>query len=143
MSFTVDFIFLSLGFIYLFIYLFLQYLKRYTLTDHLSGSTTDQIPRMTPIMTMSVVRYRCTTQVLLRMITGKYGNIRTNTDCHGLCRIVSVDNPASNPRMCDLSIKWPLKTRQNKEDSLMKVESIAECSLPSEHSEILLICIKR
>ena len=41
----------------------------HTFTDHLAGSTTDQIPGMTPEMTISVVRYGCTTQVLLRMIT--------------------------------------------------------------------------
>ena len=43
-------------------------------------------------------------------------------------------------------LKWPIKNRQNKDlndkyGSLMKVESIAECS--TEHSEILLTCIKR
>ena len=41
----------------------------HTFTDHLADSTTDQIPRMTPEMTISIVRYGCTTQVLLRMIT--------------------------------------------------------------------------
>ena len=41
----------------------------HTFTDHLAGSTTDQIPRMTPEMTISVVRYGCKTQVLLRRIT--------------------------------------------------------------------------
>ena len=35
----------------------------------------------------------------------QYGNIRTNTDCHWWCRIVSLANPASNPWMCDLGIK--------------------------------------
>ena len=49
----------------------------HTLTDHLAGSTTDQIPRMTPEMIISVVRYRCTMQVLLRMITDP---IRKYTD---------------------------------------------------------------
>ena len=49
----------------------------HTFTDHLAGSTTDQIPRMTSEMTISVVRYGCTTQVLLHMITDA---IRKYTD---------------------------------------------------------------
>ena len=39
--------------------------------------------------------------VWLRMQCGK---LRTNTDCHEWCRIVSVSNPASSPWMCDLGI---------------------------------------
>ena len=39
--------------------------------------------------------------VCLRM---QYGKLRTNTDCHECCRIVSVANPASSPWMCDLGI---------------------------------------
>ena len=39
--------------------------------------------------------------VWLRM---QYGKLRTNMDCHGWCRIVSVANPASSPWMCDLGI---------------------------------------
>ena len=35
----------------------------------------------------------------------KYGKLRTNTDCHEWCRIVSVANPASSPCMCDLGIR--------------------------------------
>ena len=34
----------------------------------------------------------------------QYGKLRTNTDCHKWCRIVSVANPASSPWMCDLGI---------------------------------------
>ena len=49
----------------------------HTFTDHLAGSTTNQIPRMTLEMTISVVRYGCTTQVLLRIITDA---IRKSTD---------------------------------------------------------------
>ena len=39
--------------------------------------------------------------VWLRM---QYGKLRTNTDCHEWCRIVSVADPASSPWMCDLGI---------------------------------------
>ena len=49
----------------------------HTITDHLAGSTTDQTPRMTPEMTITIVRYGCTAQVLLRMITDA---IRKYTD---------------------------------------------------------------
>ena len=34
----------------------------------------------------------------------QYVKLRTNTDCHEWCRIVSVANPASSPWMCDLGI---------------------------------------
>ena len=34
----------------------------------------------------------------------QYGKLRTNTDCHEWCRIVSVANPASSPWMFDLGI---------------------------------------
>ena len=34
----------------------------------------------------------------------QYAKLRTNTDSHEWCRIVSVANPASSPWMCDLGI---------------------------------------
>ena len=40
----------------------------HTFTDRLTGSNADQIPRITPEMTITIVRYRCTAQVLLHMI---------------------------------------------------------------------------
>ena len=49
----------------------------HTFMDHLAGSTTDQILRMTSEMIISVVRYGCTMQVILRMITDA---IRKYTD---------------------------------------------------------------
>ena len=53
-----------------------------------------------------------------------------------------------NPSLQQTCLKQPLKYRQNKDlngnGSLMKVESLAECSmLPLEHSAILLTCIKQ
>ena len=40
--------------------------------------------------------------VWLRM---QYWKLRTNTDCHEWCRIVSVANPVSSLWMCDLGIR--------------------------------------
>ena len=37
----------------------------------------------------------------------QYGKLRTITDCHEWCRIVSVANPASSPWMCNLGINSP------------------------------------
>ena len=34
----------------------------------------------------------------------QYGKLRTNTDCHDWCWIVSLANPASSPWICDLGI---------------------------------------
>ena len=36
----------------------------------------------------------------------QYGKLRTNTDCHEWCRIVSLANPASSSWMCDLGIRY-------------------------------------
>ena len=47
---------------------------------------------------ISMIKYY---HVWLRM---QYGKLRTNTDCHEWCLIVSVANPASSPWMCDLGI---------------------------------------
>ena len=69
----------------------------HTFTDHLAGSTKDQILRMTPEMPFSVVRYGCTT-VWLRVfdvstkdkIEKEPFNNSIDTVCYGLVRNVTV-----------------------------------------------------
>ena len=69
-----------------FVCLFVWFLcPGHTFTDHLAGSTTDQIPRMTPEMTISVVRYGCTKQ---STTTYDYG---CNTEKLLLIRIATDD----------------------------------------------------
>ena len=63
---------------------------------------------MTPEIPISVVRYGCTIYVWLSTTKYNYGcgKLRTNTDRHEWCLIVSVANRASSPWMCDLGITF-------------------------------------
>ena len=56
-------------------------------------------------MLISLVRYGCTIYVNI-WLWMQYGKLQTNRDCHEWCRIVSMANYASSPRMCDLGISF-------------------------------------
>ena len=64
--------------------------------------------------------------VWLRM---RYGELRTNTDCHEWCWIVSVANPLSSPWMCDLGISGDGDEMRVSFNRLFPFETVTKISL--------------
>ena len=77
----------------------------HTFTDHLAGSTTDWISRMTPEMPISVVWYGCTIYIWLSTTTYDYG---FNTESFGPIRIATNVHPWLIRRPVRECVTWAL-----------------------------------